>query len=148
MNLFNYWFLLQVWCHLAPLAIAAPDPDPDAAPTPVPVPGSEQMEVMVIPAPPAIMGWLGAIGGVIGTVTFVTNTVKSFLHNPPEPPPPDAEDRNAPWWRQLEDELRAQFGLPARVAPEKKGPPSWVVAVRVGLDGTGLEVKSFIPLSV
>lgn len=140
MNLFTYWFLLQVWCHLAPLAIAVPDPDPDASPAPLPVPEPEQMEVLVIPAPPAFMGWLGAIGGTIGTVTFVVQTLKGLFINPPDPPAPEPDDQNAAWWRQFEDDVRGEFGWKPRVAPEKKGPPSWIVSVQVGLDGTGLKV--------
>lgn len=106
MNLLSSWMLLQVWGHLAPLAIAeapdtdpppsldpaTPDTDPSPNPDPSPFPPPDltpqvvaqsgpvmDTELIVIPVVPPIMGWLGSIGGVLGIISFTDTYLRKLF---------------------------------------------------------------------
>lgn len=124
MHLFRPWTLFQVWCHVAPLAMvqAAPRPDPDLAPDPSaalqPAPEPEA-EMNLIPPVPLAMAWLGSIGGVLGIISFTETYIT-----------------------RLVEAIKAATGSSNYDA--KRGEPSWVVGVQVGLDGHGLKVNHFL----
>lgn len=112
----NPWMLLQVWCHVAPLAMvqAAPRPDPNPAPDALAA-AQPAPEPKVIPAVPVAMAWLGSIGGVLGIISFTESYVTRLVEA----------------IKKAADPLH----------DEEKGDPSWVVGVQVGLDGHGLQVS-------
>lgn len=152
MNLLNLWILLQVWCHLAPVAVAEapePDPTPSPDPAPVPVPDPEVIpgptELFVIPAVPLAMQWIGSIGGLLGVIsftdTYINKIISAFGGAPPGPPTPP-EKHDTPWFKHFERYWRniLKTTWPKRVEVNKKGDPSWKVGIQVGLDGTGLKV--------
>lgn len=122
MRSLNPWTLLQVWCHVAPLAMAraAPRPDPVlapdtlATPPPAPEPGNVEAAAM-IPAVPMAMAWLGSIGGVLGIISFTESYISRIVQAIKKAANPHHD--------------------PGR------GDPSWVVGVQVGLDGHGLSVS-------
>jgi len=169
MYLFNARTLFRAWCHLAPFAVVqaalgpelspAPDSSPDPQPDPVPqlnpqpdavpqlIPEPDHfpgVDLFIIPVVPPIMGWLGSIGGVLGIISFtehyITRLVKA-IKGPPKPPPPPApvEVHDYDYWKKIEDK---HYGYVAS-RPKKDGYPPWMVAIQVGLDGAGLQVRRF-----
>lgn len=148
MHSFNPWALFRVWCHLAPLAMvqAAPSPDlspaPDPSPDPQPEPAPQLIpepnplpgvNLLMVPAVPAIMGWLGSIGGVLGIIsfaeTYLTRLIKAFI--------PPVIDKDYAYWKGHEDR---HYGYKEKI-PNKQGDAPWMVGIRVGLDGQGLQVS-------
>lgn len=165
MNLFNLWILLQVWCHLAPLAAAeTPEPNPSPSTDPAPSPAAdpqpdpapafipEPRSVLFLPAVPLAMAWIGSIGGLLGIISFSDNymqkLVGAFSGKASGPDRPPAKHDTA-WFKDFEKYHRKILDThwKPRVAPDKKGDASWKIGIQVGLDGTGLEV-SVIPVSV
>lgn len=117
MKSLNPWTLLQVWCHVAPLAMvqAAPRPDPVTVPD-VLAAAQPAPEPKVIPAVPLAMAWLGSIGGVLGIISFTESYISRLVEAIKKAKNPHHD--------------------------EDKGDPPWVVGVQVGLDGHGLNVST------
>lgn len=160
MNLFNLGILLQVWCSLVPLSAAeAPEPDPSAppdlnpSPSPIPAPVPQPLPVPDLTQPaellviPVFLQWVGAISGVLGLIsfthTYVQKLIDAFTSVSQGSKPPAKHDKA--WFESFEAYHRklspSAKGWKTRVAPKKKGDPSWKVGIQVGLDGGGLQVK-------
>lgn len=138
MHSFSPWALIRAWCHLAPLAMvqAAPSPNLSPAPDPSPDPQPEPAP-KIIPAVPAIMGWLGSIGGVLGIISFAesytTRLIEAMI-------PPEINKDYAYWKGQEDRWYKDKEKIP--IKEEDRDPP-WLVGIRVGLDGQALQVRQF-----
>lgn len=155
MKLLKSWILLQVWCRLTPLAMAAPSldispapdlppdadpsPTPDSSPAPGPLESPEPLSelqpasFMVIPAVPLLLAWIGSIGGLLGTISFTdtyTRKLVNLINRVTTPTPFDGKTYEEYWsW-----DKKAGAGI------KKEGDAPYMVAVQVGLDGSGLKV--------
>lgn len=121
---------------------AIPRPDPNLTPDPSMDPDPDPAINAQFAPPPNGMGWLGAIGGLLGVVSYtqglITDLAKAFtpvLHNPNNENPIKVK-----FHKILKDYEKEHSGETIEV-PEKKGDAPWAVAIQVGLDGTGLKVK-------
>lgn len=151
MNLFNLWILLQVWCHLAPLA-AAETPEPNPSPSPSPAPEASEpdpspsTDPRFLPAVPLAMAWIGSIDDLLGIIsfsdTYMHKLMDAFSGGASGPDPPPAKHDMA-WFKKFEAYWRKILSTTwkQRVAPDKKGDASWKIGIQVGLDGTGLQVR-------
>ena len=125
---------------------ASPSPNPALVPQPVPVPNLIQdTELFLLPLVPLGMQWIGSIGGLLGVIsfadTYIGKLIDAFSGSSSHTPRPPAKHDTA-WFKHLEDYHRKIWtGWKTRVAPEKKGEPSWKVGIQVGLDGSGLQVQ-------
>lgn len=149
MKLLKSWILLQVWCRLTPLAMAAPSldisPAPDLPPAPDPSPNPDPSEspeplsevqpasFMVIPAVPVLLAWIGSIGGLLGTVSFTdtyTRKLGNLINRVTTATPFDGKAYEEYW----------SWDSTAGAGIKKEGDAPYMVAVQVGLDGSGLKV--------
>lgn len=92
------------------------------------------------------MAWIGSIGGLLGIIsftdTYIGKMIDAFKGPPPGPPPPPVK-HDTKWFKDFEAYHRKILSTKwkERVAPKKKGDPSWKVGLQVGLDGSGLRVN-------
>lgn len=141
MKSLNPWTLLGVWCHIALLVTAAMIPDPSPAPDPLPVPQpvpEPQPEVASTStqAVPALLAWLGSIGGVLGTISFAETNIRrlvSLFRRLEYEKNPTFDGKNHEEEFAWDHKYKGGINTP--------GDPPYIAAVYVGLDGSGLKVK-------
>ena len=139
----NPWTLFRVWCHMVPLVMAAKSPDPSPAPDPLPVPQpvpGPEPEVMSTEAVPALMAWLGSIGGVLGIISFTDTYLRKLIHLGIR----KSDEKKAEAFDGKAFEEKHSSDRKYKAGINQAGDPPYVVAVQVGLDGTGLKVKQFL----
>lgn len=92
------------------------------------------------------MQWIGAIGGLLGVISFADNYIHKLVDafkGPPATPSRPKPKHDTAYFRHMEEYHRQilQTTWKPRISPKKKGDPSWKVGIQVGLDGTGLQVQ-------
>jgi hypothetical protein len=160
MHSFNTWGLFRAWCHLAPLQVAivqaemspelspAPEPSPDPQPDPIPelIPDLlplQGLNMLLVPEPPPIMGWLGSIGGILGIIsfaeTYITRLVKAIKRPPKKYDEPKYVEPDYEYYKNKESSFyKDKEKIPQKM--EGKEAP-WTVGIEVGHDGLGLQVS-------
>lgn len=126
--------LCRAWCYLALLALAYAASSSELATTPQssldPQPDHSQTDALIAARqfanPPPFMNWLGSIGGVLGIISFTTDTILRIIELTRKKPPHLTTEKE--FKEKMEGAESRVFR--GKKFPKKKGDPAWRVSIR------------------